>query len=224
MAELSFEDVVLYPNPHITLTEDGYTKHYFMGADRIGTTIGGGNDGNWLVNPIDQQTSAEYNMSYNLKGLDYPYYYNGCYHYDHHNDHTTNTDYTGQVDYHALDYADYQYLEDEATLGQASMMFNTHFADALAHYYLDNLTDKPYYYHSDHLGSVAWITDANGCPVQYIMYAPYGEQLLNQLAGTYKERFTFTGKERDKETGYTHYDARKLSDIIGIWLSPDPHS
>lgn len=54
------------------------------------------------------------------------------------------------------------------------------------------------------------------------MYAPYGEQLLNQLAGTYKERFTFTGKERDKETGYTHYDARKLSDIFGIWLSPDP--
>ena len=86
------------------------------------------------------------------------------------------------------------------------------------------MTDEPYYYHSDHLGSAAWITDANGCPVQYIMHAPYGEQLLNQLAGTYKERFTFTGKERDKETGYTHYDARKLSDIIGIWLCPDPHS
>ena len=42
------------------------------------------------------------------------------------------------------------------------------------------MTDEPYYYHSDHLGSASWITNKNGTPVQYIMYAPYGEQLLNQ--------------------------------------------
>jgi RHS repeat-associated protein len=73
------------------------------------------------------------------------------------------------------------------------------------------------------LGNAAWITDKNGLPVQYLMYAPYGEQLLNQQSTTtYNERFTFTGKERDKETGYVHFDARNLFEVASIWLSPDP--
>ena len=38
----------------------------------------------------------------------------------------------------------------------------------------------------------------------------------------YDERFTFTGKERDAETGYLHFDARNFSDILGNWLSVDP--
>ena len=54
------------------------------------------------------------------------------------------------------------------------------------------------------------------------MYAPYGEELLNQHPWGYDERFKFTGKERDTETGYLHFDARKFSDILGFWLSPDP--
>ncbi len=77
-------------------------------------------------------------------------------------------------------------------------------------------------YHPDHLGSAAWITDKYGLSVQYMMYAPYGELLLNQQAGTYDERFKFTGKERDEETGYLHFDARNFSDILGNWLSVDP--
>ena len=32
-----------------------------------------------------------------------------------------------------------------------------------------------YFYHGDHLGSASWITNADGNPVQYLMYAPYGE-------------------------------------------------
>ena len=78
------------------------------------------------------------------------------------------------------------------------------------------------YYHSDHLGSAAWITDKYGLPVQYIMYAPYGEQLLNQQAGTYDERFKFTGKERDAETGYDYFGARYYLPFTSIFGSVDP--
>ena len=41
-ADLSFNDAVLYPNPYITVTPKGYTKHYFMGKERIATAISGG--------------------------------------------------------------------------------------------------------------------------------------------------------------------------------------
>ena len=58
------------------------------------------------------------------------------------------------------------------------------------------MTDEPYYYHSDHLGSASWITNKNGMPVQYIMYAPYGEMMENQQVTSYDERFKFTCKER----------------------------
>ena len=72
------------------------------------------------------------------------------------------------------------------------------------------------------MGSAAWVTDGDGLPMQYIMYAPYGELLLNQQAGTYDERFKFTGKERDEETGYdfkiitgekTHVSSKIPSDV-----------
>ena len=77
-------------------------------------------------------------------------------------------------------------------------------------------------YHSDHLGSAAWITDGQGLPVQYIMYAPYGEELLNQHPWGYDERYKFTGKERDEETGYDYFGARYYWPPLGHWLSVDP--
>lgn len=37
-----YENDVLYPNPYVTITRMGYTKHYYMGSERIATSIGGG--------------------------------------------------------------------------------------------------------------------------------------------------------------------------------------
>ena len=44
----------------------------------------------------------------------------------------------------------------------------------------------------------------------------------NQQATQYDERYKFTGKERDWETGYDYYGARFLWSAIGHWLSVDP--
>ena len=82
-----------------------------------------------------------------------------------------------------------------------------------------------FFYHGDHLGSASWITDSLGVPVQHIHYAPYGELIDNQTAASvgYDERYKFTGKERDAETGYDFYGARYYW-TAGTWLSVDPLS
>jgi RHS repeat-associated protein len=82
-----------------------------------------------------------------------------------------------------------------------------------------------YFYHGDHFGSANWITDYTGAPIQYIHYAPYGELIDNQQASGswYDERYKFTGKERDWETGYDYFGARYWW-RAGTWLSVDPLS
>jgi len=37
-------------------------------------------------------------------------------------------------------------------------------------------------------------------------------------------RYTFSGKERDGETGYSYFGARYYNSDISIWLSVDPLS
>ena len=82
--------------------------------------------------------------------------------------------------------------------------------------------EEIYYYHSDHLGSASWITDKSAKPIQYIHYLPYGEILANQRASGYDERFKFTTKELDAESGYYYFGARYLMSDLGYFLSPDP--
>ena len=44
----------------------------------------------------------------------------------------------------------------------------------------------------------------------------------NQYVAGYDERYKFTGKERDVETGYDYFGARFYWATIGHWLSVDP--
>lgn len=79
------------------------------------------------------------------------------------------------------------------------------------------------FYHSDHLGSASWITDHDGNPVQHLQYLPYGEPYVDQRTIGYSERFRFTGKERDEETGYGYFGARYMDhELTTMWLSVDP--
>ena len=84
-----------------------------------------------------------------------------------------------------------------------------------------------FFYHSDHLGSASWITDCGGVAVQHIQYLPYGEPYINQRAAgtTYSERFRFTGKERDEETGYGYFGARYMDyELLTSFLSVDRYA
>ena len=89
---------------------------------------------------------------------------------------------------------------------------------------LEHRVSGIYYYHPDHLGSATWITNSARVPVEFIHYMPFGELWYNQQASAYNERFKFTGKERDEETGYDYFGARYYSSALPMWLSVDPLS
>lgn len=74
--------------------------------------------------------------------------------------------------------------------------------------HLDNRVSGIYYYHPDHLGSATWITNSARKAVQFIHYMPFDEMWYNQQGSAYNERYKFTGKERDAETGYDYFGAR----------------
>ena len=79
-----------------------------------------------------------------------------------------------------------------------------------------------YWYHPDHLGSASWVSDKAGKGIQHLYYLPWGEELDNQRATDYASRYTFSGKERDEETGYGYFGARYYNSDLSIWLSVDP--
>ncbi len=103
---------------------------------------------------------------------------------------------------------------------------DVNFRSLLVEYETQRDDDEPaFFYHSDHLGGASWITDASGIPVQHLQYLPFGERYIDQrAAGTsYHERYTFTGKEKDDETGYGYFGARYMDhDLMTLWLSVDP--
>ena len=111
--------------------------------------------------------------------------------------------------------------------------------------YHNGKEDEVYFYHSDHLGSASWKKERFGKPfaseradevrsgiphitttsVQHLQYLPFGEPYVNQHPAGYQERFTFTGKERDEETGYGYFGARYMDySLMTMWLSVDPLS
>ena len=81
-----------------------------------------------------------------------------------------------------------------------------------------------YYYHSDHLGSSSWITDAGGDVNQHLQHLPFGEDYIYQRNTSWNISYTFSGKEKDSETGYSYFGARYYDSDISVWLSVDPLS
>ena len=84
-------------------------------------------------------------------------------------------------------------------------------------------SEEIFYFHGNHLGSANWVTLQNASPTQFLLHLPYGEEFVKQLSGSYDERFTFTGKEKDIETGYYYFGARFDNVDLGF-MSVDPMS
>ncbi|WP_369034861.1 SpvB/TcaC N-terminal domain-containing protein [Streptomyces adonidis] len=78
-----------------------------------------------------------------------------------------------------------------------------------------------FYYHGDHLGSTSYGTDEKGRIAEHLDYFPSGEVWVDENKGS-DNPYQFSGKELDKETGYTYHGARYYDSRMGIWQSPDP--
>ena len=107
--------------------------------------------------------------------------------------------------------------------------FNLHkIMEMLRYYYYPDFafttTMDRYFYHPDHLGSSSWITDNTGRPIQHLHYLPFGEDWVDQRNSNWNAPYTFSGKEKDAETGYGYFGARYYDSGLSIWLSVDPMS
>jgi RHS repeat-associated protein len=181
----------LYASPYLVYNEQGYSKHYYAGAERVSSRIGGGMQ-DALVDPLN---SALPHLS------------------DHDN-------------YNAITSDLYEMLMRAAECAGMTRKYVS-----MAHVFgiiyettgWSNPEPNWYIYHSDHLGSSAFLTDASGDPTQHLQYMPFGETFVEQRSITsYYTPYTFSAKERDTETGYSYFGARYYDADISVWLSVDP--
>ena len=87
----------------------------------------------------------------------------------------------------------------------------------------DTTHEDIFYYHSDHLGSTSYITDAKANVAQFDAYLPYGELLVDEHSSTEEMPYKFNGKELDEETGLYYYGARYMNPRTNLWYGVDPH-
>lgn len=79
--------------------------------------------------------------------------------------------------------------------------------------------DTVIYYHTDAIGSVRMITDANAQVLARYDYLPFGEEWN---APAFRDPQLFAGKERDAETVFDYVGARYYASQTGRFTSPDP--
>ena len=79
--------------------------------------------------------------------------------------------------------------------------------------------DTVIYYHTDAVGSVRMITDANGQVVARYDYTPFGEPWSPPSPADVRQ---FAGKERDPETGFNYFGARYYASQSGRFTTVDP--
>ena len=82
--------------------------------------------------------------------------------------------------------------------------------------------EETFYYHSDHLGSTSYVTDEDGNITQYDAYLPYGELLVDEHSSSESMPYKFNGKQLDDETGLYYYGARYMNPVTSIWYGVDP--
>ena len=210
----------LYPSAYMVLTNKGYTKHYYAGTERVAARLGGGGlDALYhaIGNNNTIQTKANLLFDQSLEQV------NNRILYENNLDCIMSNEFAKEEFGHWIDGIPYQM--------KADVEFDYKKFKKMVHSMLDDRNhgkeEEVYFYHSDHLGSASWITDSIGIPIQHLQYLPYGEPYVDQrhAGSTYSERFTFTGKEKDEETGYGYFGARYMDhELMTMWLSVDPMS
>ncbi|MBQ5975657.1 MAG: RHS repeat-associated core domain-containing protein, partial [Bacteroidales bacterium] len=220
----SLNHVTLYPSPYIVLTEQGYTKHYYAGANRLAARLGSGG--------LSRDTSCVRSNENLVRRTD-ELFRHSC------------------ERVNSFNYRNHEELELVRIDGSIfDSVFEFDRNAASRHLYADvkprpgaihnlivshsthNTRSAPtpeepdvYFYHSDHLGSASWITNAAGMPIQHLQYLPFGERFVDQRSTGYSERFTFTGKERDEETGYGYFGARYMDhELMTSFISVDRYA
>jgi RHS repeat-associated protein len=77
------------------------------------------------------------------------------------------------------------------------------------------------WYLTDRQGSVRDVTDASGAVQDHLSYGGFGN-VLSESNAAFGDRYKYTGRELDSETGLQYNRARYYDPKIGRWTSEDP--
>ena len=207
----------LYVNPYMVITPQGYTKYYYMGTDHVAAQIGNVSHMHAQYTQSDTiagQISKSNTFMQSAIGLFDSY--------------IANINLLSTISGDPI----FEFLNPRCGLMKSlqrvisivslqNQLLPVVSGD-VSGMEIDPLEPALYYYHPDHLGSATWITDSLGNPAQFLQYLPYGEIWRNQQRMGYNERYKYSGKERDEETGYDYFGARHYTSSLSGWLSPDP--
>ena len=236
------DNFTLYPASILTVNKNRFTKHYFIGSQRIASRIGTGlfnnvygRNGSYVtagqqdyaerMNQIQKQKEAYYKQQGIAPGVPTE---KGAYG----DPENTGVGYNAvltELGNHDVPQGWIQTPHPNTTPGTnpgAPVSWNdpSNPDDPQAGYgYIPNDTTKEetFFYHSDHLGSTSYITDDKGNITQYDAYLPYGELLVDEYSSSEDMPYKFNGKEMDSETGLYYYGARYMNSVISIWNTPD---
>lgn len=84
------------------------------------------------------------------------------------------------------------------------------------------LESNQYFFHSDHLGSTSYLTNVVGEAVQHLEYVAFGETFFEEKTSNVTNLYLYSTKEHDDETGLYYYGARYYSPSTSQWISVDP--
>lgn len=102
--------------------------------------------------------------------------------------------------------------------GTAEKTFYTHGPVTDEHLALER-NGSYFYYHADGLGSVTALTDQNKAILQSYSYDSFG---MVKSSTSFRNAFTYTAREWDKETGLYYYRKRYYDPMEGRFVSKDP--
>ena len=237
------EDYTIYPIPIITVTKNRFTKHYFVGDKRIASKLGTGKFSNVYGISSSNVTAGQKDYAARMMQIEKQredYYrklgtppgvptMKGA---------TADPDNTG-YGYNTIigELGDHSVPEgwvqrpkfnDKGDVPGPPIQWNKpedpdNAQPGYGYVPADTTnTEDIFFYHSDHLGSTSYITDAKANITQFDAYLPYGELLVDEYSSSEEMPYKFNGKEFDQETGLYYYGARYMNPVTSLWYGVDP--
>ena len=236
------DNFTLYPASILTVNKNRFTKHYFIGSQRVASRIGTGTfnnvygvNGSYVtagqqdyaerMNQIQSQKEAYYKELGIAPGVPTE---KGAYG-DPENTGVGYNSVLTELGNHDVPQGWVQMPKHNTTDGSTpgtpiSWNEPSNPEDPQTGYgYIpnDTTTEETFFFHSDHLGSTSYITDDKGNITQYDAYLPYGELLVDEHSSSEDMPYKFNGKEFDEETGLYYYGARYFDPRLSLWMSTD---
>ena len=237
------EDYTIYPAPIITVTKNRFTKHYFIGDKRVASKLGVGKFSNVYGISGNNVTAGQKDYAARMMQIEKQReeYYKSLgtppgvptmkgATADPDNTHRGYNDIIGDLGDHSVPEGWVQrpkFNEKGDVPGPPIQWQKPEDPDNAQPGYGYVPTDTTniediFFYHSDHLGSTSYITDAKANITQFDAYLPYGELLVDEHSSSEEMPYKFNGKELDQETGLYYYGARYMNPVTSIWYGVDP--